>query len=157
MAVTVHEISFRGLAGTIFILLAMSVILFVIGFSTTGWSIDNDNHEGLWERCVCGKSMPDDVWFEASRALVTLGLFGLCCSFVLISIYMCIHSVSKNSTLTALVIVSFLSVIVMAVGFAIYGMNRSGLAWSFAFTVIAGILTLFASILSFVQMRKSVV
>lgn len=130
MSVTVHEISFRGLAGTIFILLALGVVLFVIGFSTTGWSINGDVHEGLWESCTCGGRLPDEgeysvcrfilywlrshdhffsVWFHAARAMITIGLIGICASFVLISVYMCIHSISKNSTLTALVVISFIS------------------------------------------------
>lgn len=46
----------------------------------------------------------------------------------------------------------------MLIGFSIYGAYKeTNLAWSFAFTVAAGILTLVAGVLSGVQMKKSMV
>ncbi len=49
------------------------------------------------------------AWFRAVQALITIGLIGIILSMILACIYLCVHSVSKNSTILALVIVCFLS------------------------------------------------
>ena len=58
--VAVHTISFRGMAGGIFILLSLATVLYVIGFATTAWSLDRGNHEGLWESCDCHRQPIND-------------------------------------------------------------------------------------------------
>jgi amino acid transporter len=155
----VHTISFRGLAGSIFVCLCLAAILYIIGFATTAWSITQtqrgEHHEGLWESCYCGSNRHLQDWFKATQALITIGLIGLFVALVLACIYLCIHSVSKNTTILALVIVCFVSVLFMVIGFAVYGSKRSDLHWSFAVTVIASVLCLVAGILSIVQMRQS--
>ena len=156
----VHTISFRGLAGGIFICVTMAIVLFVIGFATTAWSshkntFGGNTREGLWEVCTCNKNGERDDWFLAVQAMITIGLIGLLIAFLLICLYMCIHTVSKNTTLLALVIVCFITVVFMVIGFVIYGAKRDGLHWSFAVTVLSSILCLIAGILSLVQMRQS--
>ena len=49
--VAVHTISFRGLAGAIFICLLASCVMYVIGFATPGWRVSGSYHEGLWQAC----------------------------------------------------------------------------------------------------------
>ncbi|KAK2167851.1 hypothetical protein LSH36_23g07027 [Paralvinella palmiformis] len=154
-SVSVHTISFRGIAGSIFVALTLAILLYVIGFATTAWSINGAYREGLWENCRCGKIGDAQDWFHAVQAMITIGLIGLILAFLLVCIYMCVHSLSKNKTLIALVIVCFLSVVFMVIGFIIYGSKRDGLHWSFAVTVISSILCLVAGILSVVQMRQS--
>jgi len=153
--VAVHTISFRGLAGAIFVCLALASILYVIGFATTEWSVNNGKHEGLWASCECGLTQEDTDWFKATQAMVTIGLIGLLLAMILACIYLCIHSVSKNSTILALVIVCFLACIFMIVGFIVYGTYRGGLSWSFVCTVIACILTFVAGVLSIFQIRDA--
>ena len=48
-------------------------------------------------------------WFHAVQAMLSIGLIMLLISLLLIAIYMCIHTVSKNSTIIALVCFCFLS------------------------------------------------
>jgi len=48
-------------------------------------------------------------WFRAVQALLSVGLIMLLISLLLIAIYMCIHTVSKNSTIIALVCFCLLS------------------------------------------------
>jgi len=48
-------------------------------------------------------------WFHAVQAMISIGLIMLLISLLLIAIYMCIHTVSKNSTIIALVCFCFLS------------------------------------------------
>ena len=57
--VATHHIDWNGMAGAIFWLILASLVLFVIGFATPGWSIRNDSHTGLWETCNCGGRTPD--------------------------------------------------------------------------------------------------
>jgi len=156
MPVAVHTISFRGISGGIFICLSLATVLYVIGFATTAWSTYSGGQEGLWQRCSCRKHGDREDWFHATQAMISIGLIGLLLSFILACIYMCVHSVSKNSTILALVIVCFVSVLFMVIGFAIYGSKlEDSVSWSFAITVISAILTLVAGILSIVQMRQS--
>lgn len=57
--VAVHTISFRGIAGAIFMLIMLALVLYVIGFSTTAWTVYGDltsshDQHGLWQSCRCG-------------------------------------------------------------------------------------------------------
>ncbi len=58
-SVATHHIDWQGLAGAIFWLVLASLVLFVIGFSTTGWKVEDKIHTGLWESCQCGQSHRD--------------------------------------------------------------------------------------------------
>ena len=51
----VHNISLRGLAGGILIVLILALVLYIIGFATTAWSISGfaERHYGLWQDCEC--------------------------------------------------------------------------------------------------------
>ncbi|XP_013392856.1 uncharacterized protein LOC106160735 [Lingula anatina] len=154
----VHHISFRGLAGAIFILVALSCVLYVIGFSTTAWAVRGSSYTGLWQRCTCYTVKGADDWFHAVQAMITIGLIGLFIGMLLITLYLCIHSLacSKSTILLSLTIVCFLSVIFMLIGFIIWGIKQeSDVDFSFGITVVASILCLIAGILSLVQMRKS--
>ncbi len=46
-------LSFRGLAGGIFITLVVAAIIYVIGFATVAWSIRGKTSYGLWQECTC--------------------------------------------------------------------------------------------------------
>jgi len=48
-------------------------------------------------------------WFHAVQAMISIGLIMLLISLSLIAIYMCVHTVSKNSTIIALVCFCLLS------------------------------------------------
>ncbi|KAK2191439.1 hypothetical protein NP493_53g13006 [Ridgeia piscesae] len=154
-SMAVHTISFRGLAGGIFITLALACVLYVIGFSTTAWSITGHSYRGLWLSCSCYSQNRVEDWFRAVQAMITIGLIGLLLGMILVCVYMCVHTISKNTTIIALVVICFLSAIFMLIGFVIYGTKADDLSWSFIVTVIASILCLLAGILSILQMRSS--
>jgi len=163
-SVAVHTISFRGKAGAIFVILCCAIVLYLIGFISHGWSFrkqDNGEQmrEGLWENCTCSRLKKDDAWFYAVQAMICIGLVGLLIAFLLISIYMCIHTVSKNSTIIALVCVCFITVIFMLIGFIIYAVEQINdnyiLSWSFALSIFSSLLCVVAGILSVVQMRSA--
>lgn len=156
--VAVHTISFRGLAGAIFVCLAVATVLYVIGFATMDWAFDEANNSriGLWETCRTDVHSQTQDWFHAVQALITIGLVGLVLCIILAIIYLCVHTVSKNSTIIALVIFCFLSVVFMVVGFVIFGIHmESAVNWSFAISVVASVFCLIAGILAIVQLRKS--
>lgn len=48
-------------------------------------------------------------WMRAVQAMITIGLVGLLIAMILVCIYMCVHTVSKNTTIIALVVVCLLS------------------------------------------------
>lgn len=157
--VAVHTISFRGKAGAIFVLLCCSLVLFLVGFATEAWAYSGGRREGLWEECDCRSKSKAEDWFHAVQAMESIGLVTLLVSFLLIAIYMCVHTVSKNSTIIALVCFCFLAVIFMVIGFAIYGveMDKKGfnLSWSYALSIVSAVLCLIAGIVSIVQLRSS--
>ena len=62
-SVATHHIDWAGLAGAIFWLVLASLVLFVIGFATPGWSVTNKMHTGLWEACTCGQGTSDESKF----------------------------------------------------------------------------------------------
>lgn len=158
-SVAVHTISFRGKAGAIFVLLCIAVVLFVVGFVTEGWAFSNSYREGLWESCQCNRIGRNTDWFHAVQAMVSIGLIMLLVAFLLIAIYMCVHTVSKNSTIIALVCFCFLAVLFMVIGFTIYGVKMVDqgftLSWSYAVTVLSSVLCLVAGTLAIVQMRSA--
>lgn len=153
--VAVHTISFRGLAGAIFLTLMAAAIIYVIGFATVAWTVRDSHHYGLWQSCQCNSVGETEDWFKATQAMITLGLIGLLIAMILACIYLCVHSISKNSTILALVVVCFLSVIFMLIGFLIYGIKMGDPNWSYALCVIAAIMTIVAGALAIVQMRQS--
>ena len=53
-------------------------------------------------------------WFHATQAMAIIGLVGLGIALLLIVLYMCIHNVSKNSTIIGLVVTCFLSGMTLA-------------------------------------------
>jgi ABC-type Na+ efflux pump permease subunit len=159
--VAVHTISFRGKAGAIFVLLCCAVVLFLVGFVTEGWAFSSNpqHREGLWESCECSRNSRSDDWFHAVQAMISIGLIMLLIAFLLIAIYMCVHTVSKNSTIIALVCFCFLAVLFMLIGFIIYAIhmteNKYTLSWSYAVTVLSSVLCLIAGTMSIVQMRSA--
>lgn len=164
--VAVHTISFRGKAGIIFALLAGSLTLFVVAFSTVSWVKSNEGgrQEGLWENCTCTKVSGDDSRY-AVQALLCIGLIGLLIALLLITIYLCLHTVSKNSTIIALVCVCFISFTFMLIAFIIYGIQLANrmwkdneqlnLSWSYVVSVLSSVLCFAAGVVSIIQMRKS--
>ena len=48
-------------------------------------------------------------WFKATQAMAIIGLVGLAIALLLICLYMCVHGVSKNSTIIGLVVVCILT------------------------------------------------
>ena len=48
-------------------------------------------------------------WFHATQAMAIIGLVGLGIALLLIILYMCVHGVSKNSTIIGLVATCFLT------------------------------------------------
>lgn len=153
--VAVHTISFRGTAGAIFMLLVTACLFYVVGFATEGWDVTGSRNIGLWRICSCGENNMDDDWFHAVQSMITLGLFGLAIAMILICLYMCVHNISKNSTIIGLVVVCFLSVVVMLIGFIIWGVKMENPHWSFGLCVIGAFFTVLSGVLSFVQLRNS--
>merc|ERR1712168_886375 len=98
----------------------------------------------------------DRDWFWATQAMIVIGLAGIFICLILSALYLTVHTISKNSTILALVILCFLTVIFEVVGYAIFGSYKgSDVNWSLAICVISSIFCLIAGILAIVQMRKS--
>ncbi|CAH1794968.1 unnamed protein product [Owenia fusiformis] len=152
---SVHTISFKGISGGIFFCLALALVLYVVGFATTGWTIVLNSHFGLWESCVCGRAPSGADWFRAVQAMIIIGHVGLVACMICVFIYMCVHAVNKTNTILALTIICFVTVLFMLVGFIVYGAKATNVSWSFVLCVVGGIFTLIAGVLSVVQMRQS--
>ena len=48
-------------------------------------------------------------WFKATQAMAIIGLIGLGVALLLVSLYMCVHTVSKNQTIIGLTCTCFLA------------------------------------------------
>lgn len=129
--------------------------MYVMGFATPAWSKDDHERIGLWEHCICNEIEKAQDWFHAVQAMIAIGLIFLLLALIAACIYLCVHAVSKNTTIVALIILCFLGVLFMVIGFIIYGVKANNLSWSFALTVLGAVFTLLAGILSFFQMRES--
>ena len=72
-----HDVSFRGLVGTIFWCLVTSIVVYLLGFATPGWqsisgSGDSSTKVGLWDVCICGM---DDAapWTSTGKWIMVRG------------------------------------------------------------------------------------
>jgi len=157
MPIAVHMISFRGLAGSVFICTVISLVLYVIAFATNFWLESSGFSYGLWENCRCSDGSIGAEWFKAVQAMITIGLIGLVICMVFISLYMCVHSISKNTTIVIFVVVAFIAVVFMLIGFVLIGTKGEGykLKWSFMLSVVGSFFCLLAGILGIAQMRSS--
>ena len=120
-------------------------------------------------------------YFVATQVFITFGLAGLILNIVLISLYMCVSSISKNVTLMLLTILCFVtcdtfssmcqglklnyimsltffffSVVAMLIGILIFGIESpQNPDWSFAMAIIGAVFTLAAGCTSSWQMYNS--
>ena len=159
----IHNITFCGLTGAIFVLLTASVVLYIEAFVTTSWTVVQGNetasteYEGLWQRCIYRAPIPRNE-FVTSQILVSVGLFGVIASFILSTIYMTANRTSKNVTITSLAFVCFVTVVFIVIGVTMFGLNKatgSQLSWSYYVTVASAALALLAGILAIAQLRRS--
>lgn len=136
-----------------------AVVSFIVGYITQSWAVKGDGRQGLWEVCGCQAIKSHEDWFHAVQAMLSIGLILLLVSLLLIAIYMCIHTVSKNSTIIALVCFCFLSAVFVIIGCIIYGVKLTEhdltLSWSFAVTLFAALLTIIAGVLSIIQLYSA--
>lgn len=58
--VAVHEISFRGKAGSIFVMIVVACVSYIVGFATPNWKAVGSYNEGLWEQCSCNENPRDE-------------------------------------------------------------------------------------------------
>lgn len=157
----VHNISFCGLTGAIFVLLTAAVILYIEAFVTTSWTVkENDTSaelEGLWQTCsYVPRTEPENSWLKTSQVLISIGFFCLIASFILSTIYMTANRASKNVTITSLAFVCFVTVVFVVIGVTVYGIHaRYRLSWSFGVTIASAVLTFVAGILTILQLRRS--
>lgn len=155
----IHNITFCGLTGAIFVLLTFALVLYIEGFVTNSWTIYGENFTGLWQTCTyIQRTSPAEGWFITSQVLISIGFFGVAVSFVLATIYMTANRTSKNVTLASLAFITFVTVVFIVIGVTVLGIRKqeaAQLSWSFAVTVVAAILTLLAGILTILQIRRS--
>lgn len=149
---------------TILNIFVCSLIVHLIGFSTSYWSHGEDfYHNGLWQLCGLNKQrycryLPyDAAWFEATQALETLGLFAAFLSLVLLVLFI-FHP--QSTTNKAILIVATVSTFVAAcftvLGVVIYGTKNGDLSWSYGVTVLAGILYTGSGILMVIHLSMNV-
>lgn len=159
--VAVHTISFRGKAGAIFVLLCFTITLFVVGFATNHWSRKDGVSYGLFANCTCDfhDFSGENQWLIGVVTLIGAGLLCLLICLLLISIYMCVHTVSKNSTIIALVFFCFFAFIFTVAGFVFYAVQKTlheaEVFWSFGLVVSSSFFCLVAAIVSLVQLKSS--
>lgn len=157
-APAIHNITFCGLTGAIFVSLTVALVLYIEGFVTNSWTIQNVTYTGLWQTCTyMPRTQPEDAWLTTSQVLISIGFFGVTVSFVLATIYMTANRTSKNVTLASLAFVTFVTVVFIVIGVSVLGYHKKNaeLSWSFGVTVVAAILTLLAGILTILQIRRS--
>ncbi|XP_062568868.1 uncharacterized protein LOC134231014 isoform X2 [Saccostrea cucullata] len=142
-------------------LLATSVFVHVIGFSSNHWSDGGVFYTGLWEACIltprfhCLEDPYSAGWFGATQAFETIGLIGGFVGLILIILYIFIDKTAGNRVLF---IISLVAVGIAAgstlLGVIIYGANGSALSWSFALAVIAGLIYGVATALMAIHLVK---
>jgi len=158
MSPAIHNIGLCGLTGVIFAVLTCSLILYLEGFVTTAWSVKDNEHAGLWQKCVNETKHEGGDWLVSVQVLTSLSLVGVVIAFGLAVIYLSANRASKNITIICLAAVTIITGIFMTASVIVYGVNSSAdgrLSWSYYATVAATILTFFAAILTIVQIRHS--
>lgn len=160
----IHNISFLGLTGVIFALIAAAMVLYLEAYVTTSWVVSADvnsaKFNGLWQTCTyTDAAFASQAWFLAVQLLLTFGLLGIVVCFILATLYMSANRASKNLTLIGLVFASFITAGLIFIGLVIFGSlkpdDSGSISWSFGVTIGAAILLLLAGLLTALQIRRS--
>jgi hypothetical protein len=159
MAISTHEISLHGFSGAIFWCVLSALIFYVLGFATVSWEATNNGWIGLWTTCSSATNTYNgQSWFTATQAMITIGLILLIAGSIAMFLYMFVHSlnISKNAVIQTFTGLILSAVVFMLIGFIIFGAKHEyNLNWSYAFSVIGGILSFVSGILAIVQMKQS--
>jgi ABC-type glycerol-3-phosphate transport system permease component len=128
--------------------------LCIIAFTTPAWCVNSRTHhfEGLLESCVCAaNNQSPPKWFIFSQVASVVVLVAIFAAAFLAYDHYYVHFLSKSSSIVAVALICFISVIHMMAIFITYGLKRNGLDWSYGLTVAGSCLFAIAGSLAVLQ------
>ncbi|XP_048735262.1 uncharacterized protein LOC125650773 isoform X1 [Ostrea edulis] len=159
--------------------LTFALQLFIIGFSTIYWvKIEISDYRnyldsyGLWVhyRCEDPRGCHEDPlnsvylgnigwtgWFRLTQAVECLGLICMVVALLLLLLYFFVSSCKQRKALYAIILFTFLSVLFIVIGMAVFGgkMNDMGysIGWSMGLAIAGAVLAFLAGIMEVLELR----
>ncbi|XP_061172540.1 uncharacterized protein LOC133181903 isoform X1 [Saccostrea echinata] len=165
-------------------LLAISFTSALVGIMTSVWAVHkySDGHGfsrsvsyGLWyfrrcggfrinEECTKGKLLQKDIeyfgpegWFRLTQAVECLGLICMVVALLILLLYFFVSSCKQRKALYAIILFTFLSVLFIVIGIAVFGgkMDQMGysVGWSMGLAIAGALLAFFAGIMEVLELR----
>ncbi|XP_062587244.1 uncharacterized protein LOC134248873 isoform X3 [Saccostrea cucullata] len=158
--------------------LTLALILFIVGFSSIYWlQIERPEENyldsyGLWihYRCEDPRGCHEDPmnsvylgnkewtgWFRLTQAVECLGLICMVVALLILLLYFFVSSCKQRKALYAIILFTFLSVLFIVIGIAVFGgkMDKMGysVGWSMGLAIAGAILAFFAGIMEVLELR----
>ncbi|XP_022335113.2 uncharacterized protein LOC111131736 isoform X3 [Crassostrea virginica] len=161
------------------VLLSIALVLFVVGFSSSFWvkrdlpNVTNyrDTY-GLWAHNKCEEPRgchEDSInsvylenrswtgWFRLTQAVACLGLICMVVALLILLLYFFVSSCKQRKALYAIILFTFLSVLFIVIGIAVFGgkMEQMGysVGWSMGLAIAGVVLAFFAGIMEVLELR----
>ncbi|XP_022335111.2 uncharacterized protein LOC111131736 isoform X1 [Crassostrea virginica] len=166
------------------IFLATGFTSALIGIMTSVWAVkeDSDDHGfskfvsyGLWrfrrcggfrfnEECTKGRLVRAEIeqfgaegWFRLTQAVACLGLICMVVALLILLLYFFVSSCKQRKALYAIILFTFLSVLFIVIGIAVFGgkMEQMGysVGWSMGLAIAGVVLAFFAGIMEVLELR----
>ncbi|XP_048735264.1 uncharacterized protein LOC125650773 isoform X3 [Ostrea edulis] len=164
-----------------FISFVLAFILYVIGFSTFYWGHFQTTESstkviGLWKylleykyqnkvhearNYISSAQIPKYIfnsgWFRLTQAVECLGLICMVVALLLLLLYFFVSSCKQRKALYAIILFTFLSVLFIVIGMAVFGgkMNDMGysIGWSMGLAIAGAVLAFLAGIMEVLELR----
>ncbi|XP_061172542.1 uncharacterized protein LOC133181903 isoform X2 [Saccostrea echinata] len=164
-----------------FISFVLGFILYVIGFSTIYWEYFQTTETstkviGLWKYLLeykytnnvqeardylssaqIPKYFFNSGWFRLTQAVECLGLICMVVALLILLLYFFVSSCKQRKALYAIILFTFLSVLFIVIGIAVFGgkMDQMGysVGWSMGLAIAGALLAFFAGIMEVLELR----
>nr|XP_022335137.1 uncharacterized protein LOC111131754 isoform X2 [Crassostrea virginica] len=164
-----------------FVSFILGFILYVIGFSTLYWECLQTTESstkviGLWKYLLeyrytnqvqeaksyisiaqIPKYVFNSGWFRLTQAVACLGLICMVVALLILLLYFFVSSCKQRKALYAIILFTFLSVLFIVIGIAVFGgkMEQMGysVGWSMGLAIAGVVLAFFAGIMEVLELR----
>lgn len=164
-----------------FVSFLLGFILYVVGFSTLYWEYYQTTESstkviGLWKYLLeyryskqaqaarshsSSAQIPKYVfnsgWFRLTQAVECLGLICMVIALLILLLYFFVSSCKQRKALYAIILFTFLSVLFIVIGIAVFGgkMEQMGysVGWSMGLAIAGVVLAFLAGIMEVLELR----
>lgn len=164
-----------------FVSFLLGFILYVVGFSTLYWECFQTTESstkviGLWKYLLeyrysnqvqearsffSSAQIPKNVfnsgWFRLTQAVECLGLICMVIALLILLLYFFVSSCKQRKALYAIILFTFLSVLFIVIGIAVFGgkMEQMGysVGWSMGLAIAGVVLAFLAGIMEVLELR----